>query len=87
MVNGKPYTTKNERPSATKTLEYFFADISNYIRKNKDKGLTGDTKSTRENISVQNLGDKYGNFAEKQFNNLKSSVNKKTSKGSNIKNG
>ena len=66
----------NERPSATKTLEYFFADISNYIRKNKDKGLTGDTKSTRENISVQNLGDKYGNFAEKQFNNLKSSVNK-----------
>ena len=77
----------NERPSATKTLEYFFADISNYIRKNKDKGLTGDTKSTRENIGVQNLGDKYGNFAEKQFNNLKSSVNKKTSKGSNIKNG
>ena len=73
----------NERPSATKTLEYFFADISNYIRKNKDKGLTGDTKSTREKTNATSQYNK----ANRQSNNLSSSINTKILKGSNIKNG
>ena len=71
MVNGKPYTTKNERPSATKTLEYFFADISKHIQKNKNKCLKGNTKSP---IEKTNAISQY-NKANKESNNSRSSIN------------
>ena len=69
-VNGESCSTKNEKPCTTKTLEYFFADISNYIQDNKGKCLTGNTKSP---VSI--LGNKYGNNVNKKFDNSSSSIN------------
>ena len=75
MVNGKPYTTKNERPSATKTLEYFFADISKHIQKNKNKCLKGNTKSPIGKPSAIIPGNKYNYKYNKELNNSNSSIN------------
>ncbi|MBQ7552274.1 MAG: hypothetical protein IJT15_02405 [Rickettsiales bacterium] len=71
MVNGKLRSTKNETTCTTKTLEYFFADISNYIQDHRYQGLKGNTKSTREktNAIIQY------NKINKESNNSRSSIN------------
>lgn len=70
-VNGKPCTMKNEQPCTTKTLEYFFADISKHIQRNQGECLIGNTKSTREKTNAISQYDK----AKKESNNSSSSIN------------
>ena len=78
MVNGKQCSTKDDVPCITKTLEYFFADISKHIQENQDKCLKGNTK-LQTNADINGPYDK----TKKQSNNLDSSLNTSTtSRGS-----
>ena len=64
IVDGKSCTTK--------TLEYFFADISNYIQDHKYQGLKGSIEPSMKNNDAIILSAKYSNLINKKSHNLSS---------------
>ena len=71
----------NGKSCPTKTLEYFFADISKYIQDYKHQGLKGSIEPSMKNNAAITLSAsaKYSNLINKKFHNLSSQFSSQVS--------